>query len=127
MKHPKINLLLAALAVSCVGVANAADDLKGHDHAGTGAHAGHDAKPQQGGIVTVVKDVNYELVAKVAANCQRSGPWTPTQRFVTVRHMWDHHPVWRTVPIATDAPWKVGDLVYVNVEDCEAPLRAWTQ
>ena len=64
MKRFKINLLLAAVAASFVGVANAADEHKGHDHAGTGAHAGHDAKPQQGGIVTVVKDVNYELVAK---------------------------------------------------------------
>lgn len=68
-----------------------------------------------------------EKVTQVAANCRRSGPWTPIQRFATVRHLWDHHPVWRTVPIATDASWKVGDLVYVNVEDCEAPLQARAQ
>ena len=67
MKVSKIAILLAALAMSAGGAAFAADDHKGHDHAGTGAHAGHDAKAQHGGIVTVVKDVNYELVVKADA------------------------------------------------------------
>jgi len=30
----------------------------------TGAHAGHDDKARHGGVVRVVKDVNYELVVK---------------------------------------------------------------
>lgn len=42
----------------------AADDHKGHDHDEKGAAHDHDAKPRHGGVVTVVKDVNYELVAK---------------------------------------------------------------
>lgn len=63
----KLHSVFFALALS-LGVsqhAGAADDHKGHDHGGSGApHAGHDAKPQHGGVVSVVKDVNYELVVK---------------------------------------------------------------
>jgi len=42
----------------------AADDHKGHDHESKGGAHAHEAKPRFGGVVTVVKDVNYELVAK---------------------------------------------------------------
>ena len=45
----------------------AADDHKGHGHEhgkkDGGAHV-EDAKPLYGGVVTQVKDINYELVAK---------------------------------------------------------------
>ncbi len=44
----------AALSIGFAGTAFAAD---GHDH-------GHAHKPLHGGIVTEVKDVDYELVAK---------------------------------------------------------------
>ncbi len=58
-------LMTAALSLASVGAALAADDHKGHDHSAKAApHAGHDAKAQHGGVVSVVKDVNYELVAK---------------------------------------------------------------
>lgn len=58
---------LSALAVGtalAVPALAAGDDHKGHDHSGTGAHAGHDDKARHGGVVRVVKDVNYELVVK---------------------------------------------------------------
>lgn len=42
----------------------AADDHKGHDHAGGGKAHAHEAKAQYGGVVSVVNDMNYELVAK---------------------------------------------------------------
>lgn len=57
-------LFAAALAAGTVQHAVAADDHKGHKHNETGAHAGHDVEPRHGGIVSVVKDVNYELVVK---------------------------------------------------------------
>jgi myo-inositol-hexaphosphate 3-phosphohydrolase len=47
----------------------AADDHKGHNHdkkeaAGAGKHAHTDSKPVHGGVVTTIKDMTYELVAK---------------------------------------------------------------
>ena len=61
-----IPCLVALAAAAAMAVpAFAADDHKGHDHGeSAGAHKDHDAKPAFGGVVTVVKDVNYELVAK---------------------------------------------------------------
>jgi hypothetical protein len=51
-------LLLSATAI-------AADEHKGdnHEHKKSETHA-HEAKPMYGGVVTEVKDINYELVAK---------------------------------------------------------------
>ncbi len=46
--------LMTALFITSTGAAYAAD---GHDH-------GHEHKPLHGGIVTEVKDMDYELVAK---------------------------------------------------------------
>lgn len=46
--------LLAAAVIAVAGAAHAAG---GHDHA-------HEHKPLHGGVVTEVKDVDYELVAK---------------------------------------------------------------
>lgn len=56
---------IAVLALSFANIGLAADDHKGHNHDDKkgGEHA-HDAKPANGGVVSVVKDVNYELVAK---------------------------------------------------------------
>lgn len=56
-------VLLSAAALCAPALA--ADDHKGHDHdsKNKGEHP-HDAKPRHGGVVSVVKDVNYELVAK---------------------------------------------------------------
>ena len=48
-----------------VNLASAADDHKGHAHNDKpGQPHSHDAKPQHGGVVSVIKDINYELVAK---------------------------------------------------------------
>lgn len=58
-------MLISAGLFAWSSVANSAtDEHKDHDHGPkTAAHA-HEAKPAYGGVVTVVKDVNYELVAK---------------------------------------------------------------
>jgi len=46
----------------------AADDHKGHDHDAKKSETHpHKAKPMYGGVVTVIKDINYELVAKADA------------------------------------------------------------
>jgi len=58
-----IRTLLCLLAAGALAMpALAADDYK--EKEGTGAHAGHDDKARHGGVVWVVKDVNYELVVK---------------------------------------------------------------
>jgi len=63
MKPPTV---LSALLFACfVNLASAADDHKGHAHnEKPGQTHTHDAKPQHGGVVSVVKDINYELVVK---------------------------------------------------------------
>jgi hypothetical protein len=38
--------------------------LAADEHSDTGAHAGHDDKARHGGVVRVVKDINYELILK---------------------------------------------------------------
>ncbi len=64
MKYGFTSVLMAA-AAAFAGSAVAADDHKGHDHGAKKASAHTDeAKPAQGGVVAVVKDVNYELVVK---------------------------------------------------------------
>ncbi len=62
----KLNTLFAvASLVLAAGSALAADDHKGHDHGDKpGAAHAHDSKARYGGVVSVVKDMNYELVAK---------------------------------------------------------------
>lgn len=64
MQFPS-TLGVAILSLLAGAPSLAADDHKGHDHASpTGAHAGHDDKAKYGGVVSVVKDVNFELVVK---------------------------------------------------------------
>ncbi len=61
----KFTSLLLCLSAAVALPALAADDHKGHKHdQPSGAHAGHDDKPRYGGVVQVLKDVNYELVVK---------------------------------------------------------------
>ncbi|MBX3624093.1 MAG: hypothetical protein KF892_03690 [Rhizobacter sp.] len=64
MNSRSISMLAISLALGSTS-ALAVDTHKGHDHGGgkAGSHA-HEAKPAYGGVVSVVKDVNYELVAK---------------------------------------------------------------
>ncbi|UUX96653.1 hypothetical protein [Aquabacterium sp. J223] len=60
--------LLLPLLFACLGAGSApavaADNHKGHDHGGKAASHSDQIKPAYGGVVTVVKDINYELVAK---------------------------------------------------------------
>jgi hypothetical protein len=66
MKLSKLATATVAAAVMLIShLAVAADDHKGHNHDDKkGAEHAHDAKAMHGGIVTVVKDVNYELVPR---------------------------------------------------------------
>lgn len=60
-----VSAAAVVIAMSFANVSMAADDHKGHDHDDKkGSEHAHDAKPAYGGVVSVVKDVNYELVAK---------------------------------------------------------------
>lgn len=57
--------IAAVLALGFASASHAADDHKGHAHDAKEAQAhAHEAKAQHGGVVSVVKDMNYELVAK---------------------------------------------------------------
>ena len=60
------NFTMAAVVALCfASAAHAADDHKGHAHDAKEAQAhAHEAKAQYGGVVSVVKDMHYELVAK---------------------------------------------------------------
>jgi len=61
----KVSTLISAAAVLLASQSSfAADDHKGHDHDNKGSAHVHEAKSQRGGVVTVVNDVNYELVAR---------------------------------------------------------------
>jgi hypothetical protein len=63
--HQLASTVIAVLALSVASFSTAADDHKGHSHDDKkGSEHAHDAKPAYGGVVAVVKDVNYELVAK---------------------------------------------------------------
>lgn len=63
MKHSTV--LSALLLAFLINPASAVEDHKGHAHAEKAAQAhAHDVKPRQGGVVSVVKDINYELVAR---------------------------------------------------------------
>ena len=60
------NFTIAAVVALCFASgSHAADGHKGHAHDAKEAQAhAHEAKAQHGGVVSVVKDMNYELVAK---------------------------------------------------------------
>ena len=60
----KIASFIAVSALALSINAHAADDHKGHAHDSKGSEHAHEVKPQHGGVVSVVKDVNYELVAR---------------------------------------------------------------
>jgi hypothetical protein len=65
MKRPLISLFFVTLTGAiCASNTLATDQHQGHNHDGTHATHAHDAKPLYGGVVTEVKDINYELVAK---------------------------------------------------------------
>lgn len=61
----KIAMLVAALALGLSAQALAADDHKGHEHdSKAGSPHAHDVESRHGGVVSVVKDIHYELVAR---------------------------------------------------------------
>lgn len=56
--------LITMLVLSSANLALAADDHKGHNHDDKkGAEHSDEVKPRHGGVVAVVKDIHYELVA----------------------------------------------------------------
>lgn len=65
MNFSRKTLLGLSTILTIATSAYGADDHKGHNHddGKSAAHA-HDVKPIYGGVVTEVKDINYELVAK---------------------------------------------------------------
>ena len=60
----KIASFIAISALAMSSNVFTADDHKGHEHENKGSTHPHDAKAQHGGVVAVVKDVNYEFVAR---------------------------------------------------------------
>lgn len=65
---------------------------------------------------------------ELAKNCKvDSERPSASQRYATIRYTRMSRSSWRIVPVATDAHWKVDDLLYVNVLDCKVVLQARTQ
>lgn len=65
-----------------------------------------------------------KLATKLADDCRDATARTGTpSRYATIRYNGLDHFRLRTVPVPSDADWKKGDLVYLNVLDCKAPLR----
>lgn len=65
MNTQKTMKAIAAGMIALSASAYAADDHKGHDHdKKQGVAHTHESKAMHGGVVSVVKDMNYELVAK---------------------------------------------------------------
>lgn len=65
MNQKKRYLFATLFSLTLSASAAAADDHKGHDHDKKKHHTHTEGtKPLYGGVVTKVKDINYELVAK---------------------------------------------------------------
>lgn len=57
-------LIGSTLLIAAFTAFPAVDDHKDHDHGEKTTKHAHDVKPSYGGVVSAVKDVNYELVVK---------------------------------------------------------------
>jgi hypothetical protein len=57
-------LAAATLTLSLCGLTQAAEEHKGHGHDDKAEAHPHEAKAQHGGVVSVMKDTNYELVTR---------------------------------------------------------------
>lgn len=65
-----------------------------------------------------------EAVGEVKKECMGAVSSSAEQRFVTIRYIRMGRNAWRTVPIPAEAPWKIGDLLYINVVDCKVGLQS---
>ena len=64
------------------------------------------------------------LAEKVAAKCkQPSSATSSTTRYATIKYRRDRRNAWRTVPVSEDFALKVGDPVFINASDCNAPIE----
>lgn len=65
MNTNKTMMVIAVSIIALSASAYAAEDHKGHDHdRRQGAAHAHESRAMHGGVVSVIKDMNYELVAK---------------------------------------------------------------
>ncbi|MCB1930750.1 MAG: hypothetical protein KDH17_22325 [Rhodocyclaceae bacterium] len=64
------------------------------------------------------------LAAKVADDCRKATDRAEASPiYATIRFEGSDHFRLRTVPLPVGEDWKKGDLVYLNVLDCKAPLH----
>jgi hypothetical protein len=64
MNSRKKFYLIGTALLFISAMTQAADGHKGHEHGSTKSAHVDDVKPRYGGVITIVKDISYELVAK---------------------------------------------------------------
>lgn len=62
------------------------------------------------------------LADKLPPECKQLPGASSNARFVTIQYLQMDSPKWRTVVIPADAPLKVDDIVYFNVNSCKTPV-----
>lgn len=68
--------------------------------------------------------VGAELAAEATKNCPSTDGMTQASgRYATIQYKKMGRSAWRTLPIPTESLWKTGDLLYINVQNCENPLQ----
>ena len=62
------------------------------------------------------------LADKLPPECKQLPGSSSTAQFATIQYRQLGSPKWRTVVIPADAPLKVDDIVYFNVNSCKTPV-----
>ncbi len=76
---------------------------------------------RKGAIVEMGEGVAF--ADKVAEKCRQTAPSTSSKtRYATIKYRRDRRNSWRTMPVSEDFALKVGDPVFINTNDCKAPI-----
>lgn len=103
-------LMLAATALAgCTTVYEGKYDMRAGWHTATIRSIGHSSEFND----PVFRDCREQMDGEAKAR----------GRFALVTYTWSRSHRSRIVPISPDSPLKAGDPVYVNLQDCGAPLQ----
>jgi hypothetical protein len=76
---------------------------------------------RKGAIVEMGEGIAF--ANKVTEKCRQPFPATSSKaRYATIKYRRDRRNAWRTVPVSEDFALKVGDPVFINAGDCNAPI-----
>lgn len=91
--------------------------------ASTGYDASHPWEDgwRKGTIVELGEGAAFST--KVTEKCRQTVPPTSSKaRYATIKYRRDRRKAWRTMPVSDDFALKVGDPVFINAGDCNAPV-----